>query len=492
MEVTSENLVCSNCKSPVQADHKHCHNCGAKQTHSVTTTNTIFNDKQQHQQVSGDRTAKSFLVILWAIVLGVYLWASSHKQNITTATSLQPSKLQWSPEENAVTKPGSAATKPDSVEADSANSVPSTISLRGTKDLVGDVNCSFDRVEIASGYKDCGHFIHSAPAGAVYLIVYYSAVNDRKQTLGINMPRFVIRTDDDLTIIENHNASSYIAYCYTDKLGTSNSYIEFQPGIPVQCVATFELPMNQLTKHPLLCIDSLDYNNSVPLWADRAEESTLVLKERKEREGFVQQQEQRNATGQVATGNGGTADDLVEQILKSEQAGNTDSVSQLLSQLQALPKPILGDQNTAGQINKQGLQFLKAKQYDLAAERFREASSKDPSDAIYLSNLGFAEMQLGQLGQAEQDLISSLGVAPDRQMAWADLGLVLAKKGQQENAVACLLVGCKVSNGALLGYIRSLQSDDDAAARNVACIALSKVQPIDQASTSIVTSTSNN
>jgi hypothetical protein len=170
---------------------------------------------------------------------------------------------------------------------------------------------------------------------------------------------------------------------------------------------------------------------------------------------------------------------LVHQVLSSQQKGEYEGVTEKLTKLQSLPKPSVGDSDKASEINKEGLQFLKTKQYDLASQRFREASEKDPSDAKYLSNLGFAEMLLGQLEQAERDLVLSIQAAPYRQVAWGDLGEVFAKQGREDDAVACLLIGNTVANGDFQAFLQSLSTDEDKRIQAAGALALAKIQPND-------------
>jgi Flp pilus assembly protein TadD/TM2 domain-containing membrane protein YozV len=167
--------------------------------------------------------------------------------------------------------------------------------------------------------------------------------------------------------------------------------------------------------------------------------------------------------------------ELLSSILGAQKKGDEQTVSDALTRLQDLPKPAIGDHDAAENMNKDGLQFLKSKNYGAASERFRAASAQDPSDPKYLSNLGFAETYLGQLEQAQTDLTNSLVIAPARQVAWGDLGQIFAKKGEQNNAVSSLLIGYRISNGETLPYLKSLNSDDDPAVRDAGRLALEKL-----------------
>lgn len=67
---------------------------------------------------------------------------------------------------------------------------------------------------------------------------------------------------------------------------------------------------------------------------------------------------------------------------------------------------------------------IKAKTCRDAAASFAAASKVDPSDPKFLSNLRFAEMNVGNLVSAEDHLYQSLSLSPSRSVAWGDLASV--------------------------------------------------------------------
>jgi Flp pilus assembly protein TadD len=169
---------------------------------------------------------------------------------------------------------------------------------------------------------------------------------------------------------------------------------------------------------------------------------------------------------------------MIDQMLQAEMIGNENSFNQAKSSLEALQKPTSGNVADADRFNKIGLKNLKDKNYSEASSAFASASKADPSDPKLLSNLGFAMMNAGDLNAAQKYLFSSLSLAPSRAVAWNDLGLVLAKEGDQSRAVSSLLIGYKVSNGATLDFLQHLSSNEanDASVREAGRLALSKVQ----------------
>jgi len=166
----------------------------------------------------------------------------------------------------------------------------------------------------------------------------------------------------------------------------------------------------------------------------------------------------------------------IDHLLEAEKATDQTSFNQVMANLEALPKPSPGNINEATRLNKLGLKNLKAKDYPTAVTFFGLASGADPSDPKYLSNLGFAEMNAGNLDSAVKHLFSSIALSPSRTVAWGDLGEVFAKKGDEGKAVACLLVGYRLSNGETLAYLQSLQGDDDLAIRSAGSQALDEIQ----------------
>jgi predicted Zn-dependent protease len=166
----------------------------------------------------------------------------------------------------------------------------------------------------------------------------------------------------------------------------------------------------------------------------------------------------------------------VDQLIAAEGSGDRQSIDRAQQFLTALPKPPQGDIDDADRLNKLGLKDLRAKSFQTSVGFFANASKDDPSNALYLSNLGYAEMNCGELDSAEQHLRASIALDASRSVAWGDLALTFAKKGDQNRAVTCLLIGYRVSSGKSISFIQWLQQDKDSAVRDVASMALAKLQ----------------
>lgn len=168
--------------------------------------------------------------------------------------------------------------------------------------------------------------------------------------------------------------------------------------------------------------------------------------------------------------------DLIFRMLQAESGGNEASIADAQERLEAISKPASGDSAEADRINKLGLKALKEKKFSDAAAYFDSASKADPADPKYLSNLGFAEMNAGELDSAEKDLYASITLAPSRSVAWTDLGLVFAKKGESDKAVAALLLGYRTSKEKSFAFLESLQKEEDSLIRSAGLSALDRLQ----------------
>jgi len=59
-----------------------------------------------------------------------------------------------------------------------------------------------------------------------------------------------------------------------------------------------------------------------------------------------------------------------------------------------------------------------------------------------------------------------------------DLGETLSRAGEQENGVACFLLGYKLSNGDTLGYLQGLSKNESLAVQQAGDVTLKKIQSV--------------
>jgi len=77
-------------------------------------------------------------------------------------------------------------------------------------------------------------------------------------------------------------------------------------------------------------------------------------------------------------------------------------------------------------------------QYTEAVQLFKQAQRRTPTDALLLSDLGYASLRAGQLEEARLPLMQSLQLQPDSKQAQANVALYLEATHQQEQATALM------------------------------------------------------
>ena len=313
-------------------------------------------------------------------------------------------------------------------------------------------------------------------AGVTNLAIHYSINNTGTRPASpSSRNQFVIMTDeaDPRQFNSQDDSGSNIG--------------ELQPGLGANdLVAKFDIPTEQLRKHLILHLhyDQMPFyfkDATIPAYSDKKRESEQ--QSTTEQPSAASSENQDNS--QLASpSSASTSPDnqstethtFIDQILQSKELDDQSAFSEIKSRLNEIPKPTPGDTVSAERLNKLGLRALKNSKFSDAATLFQSASKADPSDPKLLSNLGFAELNAGDLEGAEKSLVSSIALAPGRSVAWSDLGLVMAKKGDRERAVAGLLIGYRLSDDKTLKFLQSLQSDHDPAIVAAANLALARAQ----------------
>ncbi|MBI3300647.1 MAG: tetratricopeptide repeat protein [Deltaproteobacteria bacterium] len=138
------------------------------------------------------------------------------------------------------------------------------------------------------------------------------------------------------------------------------------------------------------------------------------------------------------------------------------------------PAP-LRNRKEAKRRNEMGLKLLRENNIVEAFKAFWAGYQADPTDVEIANNLGYAAVLNNDLKTAEQFLIATLLLAPDRGNAWANLGQTYAKQGKTGDAVACFAHAYRFSRDQRKTYqfLRKLaEQDDDARVRSAAAQAL--------------------
>lgn len=76
--------------------------------------------------------------------------------------------------------------------------------------------------------------------------------------------------------------------------------------------------------------------------------------------------------------------------------------------------------------------------YTEAVQLFKQAQRRTPTDALLLSDLGYANLRAGQLEEARLPLMQALQLQPDSKQAQANVALYLEATHQQEQATALM------------------------------------------------------
>ena len=81
-----------------------------------------------------------------------------------------------------------------------------------------------------------------------------------------------------------------------------------------------------------------------------------------------------------------------------------------------------------------GHRLMDAGEYQLALTAYMRAAGENGMTAQALSSLGSANLRLGRLGQAEDQLREAVELDPDSVPAWNNLGVVLMERGEYGEA----------------------------------------------------------
>lgn len=171
-----------------------------------------------------------------------------------------------------------------------------------------------------------------------------------------------------------------------------------------------------------------------------------------------------------------SSETLVDQALAAQSRDDQTAVEECIRHIGEGVKPIANNAREALKLNKLGVKQLKNQSYNEAVRLCSSAVEDDPSEPEYVSNLGFAEMHYGDLASAEKHLRSAISLEPTHSVAWGNLALVLAKKGDASRAVDCFLIAYHTSKRRNVKFLKSILEDEDPAIRNACKVALDKIE----------------
>lgn len=94
-----------------------------------------------------------------------------------------------------------------------------------------------------------------------------------------------------------------------------------------------------------------------------------------------------------------------------------------------------------------GHRLMDAGEYELALEAYTRAAGQEGLTAEILSNIGSANLRLGRLGQAEDNLRKAIEKNEDSPEIWNNLGIILIETNQIPEAVQSLRKAFALDNG---------------------------------------------
>lgn len=124
----------------------------------------------------------------------------------------------------------------------------------------------------------------------------------------------------------------------------------------------------------------------------------------------------------------------VQKMLVLAAHNDETALNAARQQLESMPRPAHQNVKDARLANQRGLEALKLNDYAAAASAFQQAQQADPADVEVAGNLGYAQLKLGQLKRAEQQLAYAIALAPGRSSSWFNLGQVYGEQGAVEQA----------------------------------------------------------
>jgi hypothetical protein len=124
----------------------------------------------------------------------------------------------------------------------------------------------------------------------------------------------------------------------------------------------------------------------------------------------------------------------INDVLKVQQTKSLSGLHNIQTPLRDAQRPSKAAQQRARLLNAEGLEMLRRSQSVAATLAFRAAVQSDPTEAQYFNNLSYVETHDGNLSNAEKHAYITLALDPMRTVAWGDLGVILAMKGDEKLA----------------------------------------------------------
>jgi len=139
----------------------------------------------------------------------------------------------------------------------------------------------------------------------------------------------------------------------------------------------------------------------------------------------------------------------INNMLVSAKENNTRKIEESVSKLRRIKSPAGGNKKLARAANNNGLKAIKLGRFVDAVASLTQAARADPLDVEVANNLAYALRKNGMLAESRNIALCTLSLAPDRSIAWLELGTVLADENREEAAVQAFVLTYRFSQNKL-------------------------------------------
>lgn len=159
------------------------------------------------------------------------------------------------------------------------------------------------------------------------------------------------------------------------------------------------------------------------------------------------------------------AERAIRSMLTAQIEHNEDQFLNAKASLDGLEKPLHRNRKAARQHDREGLRMLRQNQISGAITEFSLGVQSDPADVELLANLGFAKFKANDANGATNAICEALALSSDRVASWTALAQSLAASGEEDNAVAALMIGYRFAGNkekitTQFRELRKQQSDE--------------------------------
>jgi tetratricopeptide (TPR) repeat protein len=103
------------------------------------------------------------------------------------------------------------------------------------------------------------------------------------------------------------------------------------------------------------------------------------------------------------------------------------------------------NKSLARKLNEEAIISMRANNYTAAEEKFYKAAKQNWNDVEIVNNLGYILLLQGKFEEAEAPLVRSIKLDKRRDVAWHNLGMLYAARGEEKIAQDCYRIGFEVS-----------------------------------------------